>query len=173
MANNGQYWNDWSQQQTPANNYKYSYNGPYSIQQTGPQGQSYTQPYSQSYSQPAPNNRAWADDEYEARSIRVPDGWPADTPFVIWNPRQPIQYVKAVDARGVPYPMRILEYTEVQPKQMFTLPGQSGSSSEYVTKDDMNKMRDEIVESVRASFQAQPLQQNMTREQQNNQRGAK
>ena len=172
MANNMQYGYG-NPNQMPMNNYQQSYNGPYNIQQTGQPSQSYTQQYGQSFGSPAPNNRAWADDEYEARSIRVPDGWPADTPFVIWNPRQPIQYIKAIDARGVPYPMKILEYTEIQPKQSFALPGQSGTSSEYVTKDDMNRMRDEIVESVRASFQNQPVQQNMQRDQQNAQRGAK
>ncbi len=165
MANNMQYGYG-NQNQMPMNNYQQSYGGPYTVQQS-------MQQYGQSYGSQAPSNRAWADDEYEARSIRVPDGWPADTPFVIWNPRQPIQYIKAIDARGVPYPMKILEYTEIQPKQSFALPGQSGSSPEYVTKDDMNRMRDEIVESVRASFQNQPMQQNVQRDQQNPQRGAK
>ena len=99
MANNIQYGYG-NQGQIPSYGYQQPYNGPYNMQQTSSQGQSCTQQYGQSYSQQAPSNRAWADDEYEARSIRVPDGWPADTPFVIWNPRQPIQYVKAVDARG-------------------------------------------------------------------------
>lgn len=172
MANNMQYGYS-GQGQMPFNDYQQNYNGLYSGQQTGPQNQSYAHQYGPSYASQASSNRAWASDEYEARSIRVPDGWPADTPFVIWNPRQPIQYIKAVDARGVPYPMKILGYTEIQPKQSFALPGQTDSSSEYVTKDDMNRMRDEIVESVRASFQNQSGQQSMQREQQNIQRGAK
>lgn len=163
MANNMQYgYSNQNQNQMPSYGYQQNYQG------------QYQQPYNQSYGQPyasqMPSSRAWAEDEYEARSIRVPDGWPADTPFVIWNPRQPLQYIKAVDARGVPYPMKTLKYEEIQQKQQsFALPGQAPENVEFVTKTDFNNLKEEVMETIRASMSQQHSQAN----QQNNQRGAK
>ena len=162
MANNLQYGYG-NQNQMPSYGYQQNYQNQYQ--------QPYNQNYNQSYSQQPAFNRVWADGEFEARSKLIPDGWPADTPYVIWDSRQPIQYIKSIDARGVPYPMKILKYEEVQQKQQsFALPGQAPENVEYVTKADFDHFKTEMMDAVRNAMSQQPMNQ---RDQQNNQRGAK
>lgn len=164
MANNMQYGYS-NQNQMPSYGYQQSYQGQYQ--------QPYNQSYGQSYAQQPAFNRVWADGEFEARSKLIPDGWPPDTPYVIWDSRQPIQYIKSIDARGVPYPMKILKYEEIQQRQQsFALPGQAPENVEFVTKADFNNLKEEMMEAIRTLMPQQHSQANQQNNQ-SNQRGAK
>lgn len=92
---------------------------------------------------------AWVSDgEIEARGRQMPAGV---TQFYMFDTNQPVIYLKSINAMGMPNPMQILDYTVRN--QTAALPSeQSGASeaqnapdmSQYVTKQDFEKLRNEI-----------------------------
>lgn len=121
-------------------------------------GQASFAPYAQQPMMPAqsyatgPNcAMAWVDGEIEARGRQMPQGV---TQFAMWDTNKPVIYLKSMNQMGMPNPMQIIHYTFEE--QQNNLPaGQSGDSmnvsgaegpdmSQYVTKDDLNQMRQEL-----------------------------
>lgn len=146
--------------QQPNNGYSQNpYGNSYGMGQQPVNGYSqnpYQQPSGNSYAARQAVGSIIVDGEYEARATRLPDNWPPDTPFVMWDAHENIQYVKSIDSRGVPYPMRTLEYHD--------RPQQHQTSGDFVTKDDFNRMRDEMMSAIHS------LAQNNGKSSQNGQR---
>lgn len=61
---------------------------------------------------------------------------------------KPIIYTKKTDQFGRPQPMQILDYTVRGQNNV-----ENNSSDNFVTKDDLNKFKDEIKEIVKSSKQ--------------------
>ena len=63
---------------------------------------------------------------------------PAGSAVVLWDENNPIFYVKKRDASGQETPMKRFRYVEEADEY--------GSSEAYVTKEDLNVFKDEIME---------------------------
>lgn len=110
-----------------------------------------------SYAQPRPMNTApqfgdWVDGESAARVYQFPQGWPLETPLTLWDINQDVFYVKMKDSFGRPTPLKKARFVweDVTP----ALPGQSGSMQSmegYATKEDLEHMKNEILDSMRSS----------------------
>lgn len=92
----------------------------------------------------------WVDGEIEARGRQMPQGV---TQYAMWDTNQPVIYLKSLNQMGMPNPMQILRYTIEEAKQ--NLPaGQSGDSapsvdmSQYATKDELNRIREDLQEAL-------------------------
>lgn len=126
------------------------YNNPYVMPQYGIQP-SY-QPAQQSYSPPAqsyPGAIVGVDGEAAARAYQMPAGIPAGVPIALWDTNGQFIYLKSMNPMGMPNPIQKLTYTREEAQQQASmLPGQSG---DYVTKADLEKMKKEILEGVKAN----------------------
>lgn len=94
----------------------------------------------------------WVDGEVGAKAFQLPQGWPPNTPYPLWDSNEPIIYFKSYNNAGMPNPLQRAHYSmDEQSKSQVFLPGQSGASasmsgnSDYATKDDINKLRDELI----------------------------
>lgn len=132
----------------------------------------YTPPYppaQPSYEPPPVNPSPFVDGEFEARARSIPQGWPPDTPYVMWDVNRNYQYVKSVDPTGRPYPMRVIEFFDRTPQpQQSSLPAMDPSN--FVTKEDMEQMEQRI---LRAMNQGQQPAQNQNGTNQGGNRGAR
>lgn len=89
---------------------------------------------------------AWVESEMEARGKSIPQGV---NQFFMFDANQQKIYLKSLNQMGMPNPMQTLSFT-IDPQQ--NLPaGQSGSMSgtvqdmsNYVTKQDLDQLRNEI-----------------------------
>lgn len=104
----------------------------------------------QSYTQPNPlKAMEWVEGEVGAKAFQMPPGWPANQPIPLWDSTETVIYLKSWSPGGFPNPMQKLRYEmpETQPQPML----QSGATSpEYVTKEDLKALREEI-QSMRDS----------------------
>jgi len=99
----------------------------------------------QSYAQPT-IAAAWVESEMEARGKSIPQGV---NQFFMFDANQQKIYLKSLNQMGMPNPMQTLSFT-IDPQQ--NLPaGQSGAMSgttsdmsNYVTKQDLEQLRNEI-----------------------------
>lgn len=125
------------------------YNNPY-MPQYGIQP-SY-QPAQQSYTPPAqsyPGVIVGVDGEAAARAYQMPAGIPAGVPIALWDTNGQFIYLKSMNPTGMPNPIQKLTYTREEAQQQASmLPGQSG---DYVTKADLEKLKKEILEGVKAN----------------------
>ena len=113
------------------------------------------QPMQQSMAQ-QPQVRAmeWVEGEVGAKAFQMPQGWPANQPIPLWDSTDTNIYLKSWGPMGIPNPMQKLHYTmPEQQSQMLLNAGSSGAAepahttpdmSQYVTKDDLNALKDEI-----------------------------
>jgi hypothetical protein len=120
----------------------------------------------------------WVGDEFEARAKPMPAGV---NQYAMFDANQPRIYLKSINQMGMPNPMKILRYVvegEQQnlPAEQNPVEGVSGSMSGtpqigyYVTKDDLNQMKNELQEMIRGLSGVQNSQQPMNHGQ-NNQNG--
>ena len=123
-------------------------------------GQQYQPPMQQMPQQsyaPAQPNRGmdWVDGEAEAKGKPMPAG---ATQYAMWDINEPVIYVKSMNAMGMPNPMRKIHYKmdEMQqnPMQSGTANLMSGEEvkadmTEYVRKDELAKIKDELMQSIR------------------------
>jgi len=99
----------------------------------------------QSYAQPT-IAASWVESEMEARGKSIPQGV---NQFFMFDANQQKIYLKSLNQMGMPNPMQTLSFT-IDPQQ--NLPaGQSGAMSgttsdmsNYVTKQDLEQLRNEI-----------------------------
>lgn len=129
-----------------------NYYNPYMQGMMNPQGYSGV-PYAnstpmmpqQSYA-PAPmqSNVIGVDGEVGAKAYMVPNG--SQGPIALWDTNDNVIYLRTFNAAGMPNPLRKLRYVEEEPMQ--NLPaGNSGATvdtSQFVTKQDLEALRQEI-----------------------------
>jgi len=147
-------------------------NYPYSLyNQTPAYNTSYAQqPQAQPVAAPQiQSGIIWVDGEVGAKAQQIPAGWPANTPMPLWDTNDTVIYLKSINQMGMPNPLQKLHYTmEDQP-----MPARSGMASaspmlmsgdhnpnpeheekHYVTKDDLERMKEELRESITEAMTA-------------------
>ena len=137
-------------------------------QQYSQAAQGYVPQPVQSYQQQSqPQGICWVDGEIGAKAQSLPVGWPANAPFPMWDTNDQIIYLKSTNQMGMPNPIQKLHYTiEDMPKppvmqySKAALP--SGDHrpaetipdmSEYVRKEDLNRMAEELKAAITANQQ--------------------
>ena len=143
--------------QYPQNSYQQQYS-----QAMAPQ---YQQP-SMSYAQPQQQRVGieWVDGEVGAKAFQLPAGWPANAPMPLWDTNDTIIYLKSTNQMGMPNPIQKVRYTmEEQPRMSAAMQSNnnmlpSGNSyqdnqqapdmSEYVRKDELNQMKEELKAAI-------------------------
>lgn len=130
----------------------------------------YQQPMAQSYmpqqstvpaqGTQAPTGIIWVDGEVGAKAYQMPSGWQVNTPIPLWDTNDTVIYLKSTNPMGMPNPLQKIHYKmeESQPKYM----GQSGTAnlmsgeekdmSDYVKKDDLERMKEEITKTITESI---------------------
>ena len=86
----------------------------------------------------------WVDGEVGAKAFQMPPGWPAGVPIDLWDTNDTVIYLKSINQIGMPNPIQRIHYT-IEDQKVSSLPPQTTSQG-YVTKDDFNKFKDEILE---------------------------
>ena len=115
-------------------------------QQLYPQYQSMTQP-----AQPQQNTPGliWVDGEVGAKAYQLPAGLPANQPVALWDTNDTVIYLKSVNPMGMPNPLQKAHYTLEGTKSGEANRGYSGDAEPpYATKDDLNKMKQEIMDAM-------------------------
>lgn len=98
----------------------------------------------------------WVDGEVGAKAYQMPAGWPPNTPIALWDTNDTVIYLKSMNPMGMPNPLQKIHYQmeENVPKYI----GQSGTTNlmsgeekheDYVRKDEFDKMKDELMQSIR------------------------
>lgn len=141
-------------------NYYNSYGYPNNVPMSYGNGQYQSAPAPQ-YSQPQYQQQVnptmiWVDGEAAARAYQIPPTHPIGQPIALWDNNDMVIYLKSIDSFGRPAPLKKIRYTveaEQQSQQMSALPGGngnsgndgfSGSTENYVTKDDLESLKNEI-----------------------------
>lgn len=102
--------------------------------------QSYAQPQVQI---PMQSNVIGVDGEIGAKAYNIPSG--STGPIALWDTNDNVIYMRMFNAAGMPLPLKKLRYTEEEPAPL--LPAQSGATvdtSQFVTKSDLEQLRNEI-----------------------------
>ena len=90
----------------------------------------------------------WVDGEVGAKAFQMPQGWPAETPIVLWDNSEKKIYLKSWNQMGMPNPMQELDYEIKERTNPALLPSNiSGSThdmSNYVTKEDFEELKKEL-----------------------------
>ena len=87
----------------------------------------------------------WVDGEVGAKAFQMPQGWPAETPIVLWDNSDKKIYLKSWNQMGMPNPMQELTYEIKERTNPALLPGNiSGDMSQYVTKEDLEQFKQEL-----------------------------
>lgn len=130
----------------PYNFYPATYQSPMGYQQ--PQ-QSFASP------QQGPKMMEWVEGEVGAKAFQMPNGWPANSPIPLWDSTDTVIWLKSWGPMGIPNPLQKLKYempeqqnhallTAGQNGNMSGVSGNQYDMSQYVTKDDLNQVRQEI-----------------------------
>lgn len=88
-----------------------------------------------------------SDGEIEARGRQIP---PGVSQYYMFDTNQPVIYLKSINPMGMPNPMQILDYTVRNQNTPLPASEQSEASapkadmSQYVTKEDFNRLRNEL-----------------------------
>lgn len=121
----------------------------------GQQYQAPAQPVQQSYAAPVKGTIEWVDGEVGARAIQIPMGM--TMPVALWDTNEPVIYVRSMNQMGMPNPIKKIRYTveEDTQKQSGDLAKLTSGTepardmSEYVRKDELATMKDELLRSIR------------------------
>lgn len=92
---------------------------------------------------PMQSNIIGVDGEIGAKAFNIPNG--STGPIALWDTNDNIIYMRTFNAAGMPLPLKKLRYTEEEPVPL--LPAQSGATvdtSQFVTKSDLEQLRNEI-----------------------------
>lgn len=100
----------------------------------------------------------WVDGEAAAKSYQIPAG--TTKPIALWDTNDTVIYLKSVNPMGMPNPLQKIHYKmeEQVPKYMGqeqaklpsgdTAPAQQHDMSQYVRKDELESMKDELKEAI-------------------------
>ena len=109
-------------------------NSPYVYSAAGQPGVSWNQPTTTSTQLSSIN---WVQGEAGARSVPVPAGQKA----LLMDSETNVFYVKSSDTSGMPLPLRIFEYKEIDRSITNT---SDGREDKYVTHEELNKILAEL-----------------------------
>lgn len=100
----------------------------------------------------------WVEGEVGAKAFQQPPGLPANMPIPLWDSTDQIIYLKSWNPMGMPNQMQKLPYEFGQTAGNLTgATGQSNAMSQgnqngisegYATKDDLQKMKEEILSAM-------------------------
>lgn len=98
----------------------------------------------------------WVDGEVGAKAYQMPQGWPAGQPIALWDTNDTVIYLKSISPMGMPNPLQKAHYTLENVSSGERNRGYSGDvktpdMSEYVRKEDMEKMKAEIMDALGSS----------------------
>lgn len=106
----------------------------------------------------------WVDGEVGAKAQQLPAGWDTSKPFPMWDTNDQIIYLKSFNPMGMPNPLTKLHYTieeSYRPAPMMSnqaaLPAGDTTSqtthdmSQYVKKEDLDRMKEELKEAMMAA----------------------
>ncbi len=104
----------------------------------------------------------WVDGEVGAKAYPLPQGWPANQPIALWDTNDTVIYLKSINPMGMPNPLQRARYTLEDGQSGEKTRGYSGDTkenapdmSEYVKKDDLEKLKQELTDSIgQMSFRA-------------------
>lgn len=126
-------------------------------QQMYPQYQSQsmmTQPVQQNpQAQQSGHGLIWVDGEVGAKAYQMPQGWPCNQPIALWDTNDTVIYLKSTNPMGMPNPLqkahyRLEEYRSASGSAPSADPSPVPDLSEYVRKEDMERMKTELMESI-------------------------
>lgn len=117
--------------------------------------------YSQAYAMPQPNSMnsgtnlnqssiIWVQGEAGAKAYNVPAG----STVLLMDSETPRFYIKSTSANGIPMKLRMFDYSEIldqsqaYPSVPDAVSGQSGTTAEFATKDDLNELKRLIEERL-------------------------
>jgi hypothetical protein len=114
-----------------------------------------TQQVSQTPQQNGPG-LIWVDGEVGAKAYQMPSGWPSNQPIALWDTNDTIIYLKSTNPMGMPNPLQRAHYTLESMQSGEKTYGFSGEvekkcnhdMSEYVRKDDMERMKQELMDAI-------------------------
>lgn len=87
----------------------------------------------------------WVDGQVGAKAFQMPQGWPPETPIVLWDNSEKKIYLKSWNNVGMPNPIQELEYTIKERTNPALLPNNiSGDTSNFVTKEDLEHLKQEL-----------------------------
>ena len=118
-------------------------------------------PQQQSYGQQSPQQEVmkWVDGEIGAKAFQLPQGWAPNVLYPLWDSTDTVIYLKSINQMGMPNPIQKLHYTMENQNTPALTGGNSGNGngnnsgnsgndqtdmSKYVTKDDLDSLREEI-----------------------------
>ena len=105
-------------------------------------------PNQQSFVQQPQKAMEWVEGEVGAKAFQMPSGWPANQPIPLWDSTDTVIYLKSWGPMGIPNPMQKLHYEMPEAQNQAMIQGGNGMSGaanhEYMTKDDLKELRDEI-----------------------------
>lgn len=99
----------------------------------------------QSYSTNNIKSMEWVDGEVGAKAFQQPQGWPPETPIVLWDNSEKKIYLKSWNQMGMANPMQELTYEIKERTNPALLPNSiSGDAPRYVTKEDFDQLKQEL-----------------------------
>lgn len=141
---------------------------PYQVSQT-----QYQQPTMNYQNQQTPVGIIWVDGEVGAKAYQLPANWPVNAPVPLWDTNDTIIYLKSTNQMGMPNPLQKVHYTmeEVQRTPMMGQSNQSQQAlpapehalpdmSSYVTKDDLEQMKEELKSAMTAATETKGARTN-------------
>lgn len=93
------------------------------------------------------NAITWVQGENAAKSYPIGAG----QSILLMDSENPIMYIKSTDQSGMPLPLRVFDYKERIVTSVDN--SQSEEKIEYVTKEEFNKLRDDIKELIKSQRQ--------------------
>lgn len=131
----------------------YGYSG--AAQQMYPQYQGQMQPNMPAMSQTQQGGPGliWVDGEVGAKAYQMPQGMPANQPIALWDTNDTVIYLKSVNPMGMPNPLQKAHYTLEEhrgtgPARSGDAPVQAEPMTDYVKKEDMERMKQELMEAI-------------------------
>lgn len=116
-----------------------------------------------------PKAMEWVEGEVGAKAFQMPNGWPANQPIPLWDSTDTVIFLKSWGPMGIPNPMQKLRYEMPEQQAQAMLQG-NGLSGDYVTKDDLKVLKDEI-QSLKESMSFKRNQNGSNNGQVNNRGG--
>lgn len=105
----------------------------------------------QSFTQPPIQRKylEWVEGEVGAKAFQMPPDLPPNQPIPLWDSTDTVIYLKSWGPMGIPNPLQKITYTmPEQLGQQFisgnSEPQPAADMSQYVTKDELNQMRNEM-----------------------------
>ena len=95
----------------------------------------------------------WVDGEVGAKAYQLPAGMPANQPIALWDTNDTVIYLKSINPMGMPNPLqkahyKLENYTSANPMRSGDPAPEKPDMSEYVRKDDMDRMKQELMEAI-------------------------